>query len=86
MHMPEMQAYVPDELQQQSKETGADPNHSGILQEALTHRTARIERQRLLGEALNIFEKEHGTISAAEIAAQETLDKKSAIRPRARRG
>jgi post-segregation antitoxin (ccd killing protein) len=83
--MPKMQVYLPDELYEQLKETGSDLNVSGILQEALTHRLAHIQRMRLLREALNDFENEHGTIGVAEIAAQENLDKKSAIKPKAKR-
>jgi post-segregation antitoxin (ccd killing protein) len=85
IRMPKMQVYLPDELYEQLKKTGSDLNVSGILQEALTHRLAHIERMRLLSEALNNFENDHGTIGSDEVAAQENLDRDSAIRPKAKR-
>jgi post-segregation antitoxin (ccd killing protein) len=79
--MPKMQVYLPDELYEQLKRSGSELNVSRILQEALTERLAHLERLRYLSEAVHDFESEHGTISAAEIEAQQKRDRQSAVKP-----
>lgn len=80
--MPKMQVYLPDELYERLKKAGSELNVSGLLQEALTQRLAHIERMRLLREAVIDYEQEQGPFTPEEVDAQESLDKKSAVRPK----
>jgi hypothetical protein len=52
---------------------------SGWVNLALMERAAKERRLRALAEAVAAYEEEFGTISAAEIAAQQRADQKTAV-------
>ena len=52
---------------------------SSWVNQALAERVAREERLRAMAEAVAAYEAEHGTISAAELAAQRRQDAEQAI-------
>jgi post-segregation antitoxin (ccd killing protein) len=83
--MPKMQVYLPDDLYEQLKRVGVELNVSGILQEALVLRLAHLERLRLLGEALADYQAEFGSFDGTELDKQESIDKQSAVRPKAKK-
>ena len=60
---------------------------SGWVNLALAERAAKERRLRTLAEAIAGYEKEFGGITAAELAAQERVDRRNAtaVRPRKRR-
>lgn len=60
---------------------------SGWVNLALAERAAKERRLRTLAEAIAGYEEEFGEIAAAELAAQERMDRKNAtaVRPRRRR-
>ena len=59
---------------------------SGWVNLALAERAAKERRLRTLAEAIAGYEEEFGEITAAELAAQERVDRKNAtaVRPRRR--
>jgi hypothetical protein len=59
---------------------------SAWVNEAMTERKEKEQRLLALAEAVSEFEKKHGVISDAEIAAQRRLDQRAAIVVRGSQG
>ena len=83
--MPKMQVYLPDELYEKVKSQTARLNVSGVLQEALAHRLAQLERLDALATAVDSYGAEFGTFTDEELNRQAEADAKQMVHPRAKR-
>jgi post-segregation antitoxin (ccd killing protein) len=81
--MPKMQVYLPADLHARVRSRSDRLNVSNVVQRALEHELAELDRRDALDKAVSDYEAKHGRFTPAELRAREANDKARARRPRA---
>lgn len=77
-----MQVYLRADLHERVRARSDRLNVSNVLQRALEHELAEIERREALDRAVSGHESKHGRFTAAELRAREAKDEARVQRPR----
>ena len=80
-----MQVYLPADLHERVRMRSGRLNVSNVLQRALEHELAELDRQDALDKAISAYESTHGRFTAAELRAREAKDQAKVRRPRTAR-
>ena len=69
-----MQVYLPAELHERVRKRSEQLNVSNVLQRALEHELAELERREALDKAVTAYESKRGRFTAGELRDRETKD------------
>jgi post-segregation antitoxin (ccd killing protein) len=80
--MPKMQVYLPADLHARVRMRSDRLNVSNVLQRALEHELAELERREALDKAVSGYESKHGRFTDAELRVRAAKDRARVRRPR----